>query len=75
MHQRAMKAGQIVALIFAILLLLPGGCFLFFGIALSDQYADDARAAVKLLLVAGAIFSLAGFLFWLAFRRRTRSNP
>jgi hypothetical protein len=27
-----MSGGQIVALIFAILLLLPGGCFLLFGI-------------------------------------------
>jgi membrane protein implicated in regulation of membrane protease activity len=67
-----MKAGQIVALIFAILLLLPGGCFLVFGIGLSDQYADDREAALKLLLVAGAILSLAGLLFWFAFRRRTK---
>jgi hypothetical protein len=65
-----MTGGQIAALIFAILLLLPGGCFLVFGIGLSDQYADDREAAVKLLLVAGAILALAGLLFWLAFRRR-----
>lgn len=71
-----MKPGQIVALIFAIILLLPGGCFLFVGLALSDHYADDAKAAVKLLLLAGAILSLAGFLFWLAFRRRRgRGDP
>jgi hypothetical protein len=65
-----MSGGQVAALIFAILLLLPGGCYLFVGIALSDQYADDREAAVKFLLVAAAILSLAGFLFWLAFRRR-----
>jgi hypothetical protein len=65
-----MTAGQIAALIFAILLLLPGGCFLVFGIGLSDQYADDKGAAIKLLLVAAAILSLAGLLFWVAFRRR-----
>ena len=74
-----MSGGQIAALVFAILLLLPGGCFLFFGIGLSDQYADDREAAVKLLLVAAAILSLAGLLFWLAFRRRappqTPENP
>jgi Ca2+/H+ antiporter len=65
-----MKGGQIVALIIAILLLIPGGCFLLFGIGLSDQYADDREAAVKLLLVAVAILSVAGLLFWIAFRRR-----
>ena len=73
---RLMKPGQIIALIFAIILLLPGGCFLFFGLALSDRYADDEKAAVKLLLFAAAILSLAGFLFWLAFRRRRgRGDP
>jgi len=69
-----MTGGQIVALILAIFLLLPGGCFLAFGIGLSDQYADDREAAIKLLLVAAAILSLAGLLFWLAFRRRKRDN-
>lgn len=70
-----MKAGQIAALFFAILLLLPGGCFLIFGIALSDKYADDREVAVKFLLVAAGILALAGLLFWVAFRRRNRSNP
>ena len=71
-----MKAGQIVALVVAILLLLPGGCFLFLGVALSDRYAEDRVAAVKFLLVAAAILALAGLLFWLAFRRRrNRSEP
>jgi hypothetical protein len=70
-----LKAGQIVALVLAILLLLPGGCFLVFGIVLSDQYADDREAAVKLLLIAIAILSLAGLLFWFAFRRRKSANP
>jgi hypothetical protein len=65
-----MTGGQVVALIFAVLLLLPGGCFLLFGIGLSDQYADDREAAVELLLIAAAILSLAGLLFWVAFRRR-----
>jgi hypothetical protein len=70
-----MKAGQIIALILAILLLLPGGCFLIFGIGLSDQYADDREVAVKFLLVAAAILTLAGLLFWVAFRRRNRGSP
>jgi membrane protein implicated in regulation of membrane protease activity len=71
-----MTGGQIAALIFAILLLLPGGCFVFFGFVLSDQYADDREAAVKLFLVAAAILALAGLLFWVAFRRRpNRRDP
>jgi hypothetical protein len=65
-----MSGGQIVALLCAILLLLPGGCFLVFGIGLSDQYADDREAAVELLLVAAAILALAGLLFWIAFSSR-----
>lgn len=65
-----MTGSQIIALIVAILLLIPGGCFLLFGIGLSSQYADDREAAVELLLIAGAILSVAGLLFWVAFRRR-----
>ncbi|HXP02797.1 MAG TPA: hypothetical protein VN808_01670 [Stellaceae bacterium] len=64
-----MSGGQIAALIFAIILLLPGGCFLLFGIgfATDRQYYD---AAFLLLPIAAAILALAGFLFWIAFRRR-----
>ena len=32
-----MSGGQVAALIFAIVLLLPGGCFLLFGIGLSTE--------------------------------------
>jgi hypothetical protein len=62
------SGGQIVALIFAILLLLPGGCFLFFGIVLAPGTA--VANPFLLLLPAGAILSVAGLLFWLAFRRQ-----
>ena len=64
-----MSGGQIAALIFALLLLLPGGCFLLFGIgfATDRQYSD---VSLVMLPVAVAILSLAGFLLWLAFRRR-----
>jgi len=71
-----MSGGQTLALIFAILLLLPGGCFLLFGI-------DDANKSRRYTCVSGcgmpdylvmlpiavAILSVAGFLFWVAFRR------
>jgi membrane protein implicated in regulation of membrane protease activity len=68
-----MTGGQIVALIFAIILLLPGGCFLLFGIgfATDPKYYD---ASFVLLPIAAAILSLVGFLFWIAFRRR-RQGP
>jgi len=66
-----MTGGQVAALIFAILLLLPGGCFLIFGIGFAtDEQAAFANAAPGLLLIAAAILALAGLLFWLAFRRR-----
>jgi len=63
------SGGQIAALIFAILLLLPGGCFLIFGIgfATDRQFSD---VAYVMLPVAAAILALAGFLFWVAIRRR-----
>jgi membrane protein implicated in regulation of membrane protease activity len=65
--------GQVAALIFALLLLLPGGCFLVFGVgfALDRQLYD---VSFLMLPVAAAILSLAGFLFWVAFRRR-RPKP
>jgi membrane protein implicated in regulation of membrane protease activity len=67
------SGGQIAALIFAILLLLPGGCFLFFGIILTPGTAV-ADPVLLLLPIAAAILALAGLLFWVAFRRR-RPGP
>ena len=66
-----MTGGQIAALIFALLLLLPGGCFLVFGIGFAtDSNPQFSDAAPLLLGVAAAILALTGLLFWLAFRRR-----
>ncbi|MGC2412502.1 MAG: hypothetical protein WA459_07390 [Stellaceae bacterium] len=66
-----MTGGQTAALVFALLLLLPGGCFLVMGIGFAG---DDDRmfreAALVMLPVAAGILVLAGFLFWVAFRRR-----
>ncbi len=76
-----MSGGQIVALIFAILLLLPGGCFLLFGIDEADksrQYTCVSGCGMPdylvMLPVAVAILSVAGLLFWVAFRRRPGRN-
>ncbi|MFZ2004473.1 MAG: hypothetical protein WB697_10550 [Stellaceae bacterium] len=72
-----MTGGQVAALIFAILLLLPGGCFLILGIAVATdrQFYDAAFVALP---IAAAILGLSFFLFWLAFRRRRppgQGNP
>jgi len=67
---RRMSGGQIAALIFAILLLLPGGCFLVFGINFPTNLSTGKGfPSPLLLLIAAAILALAGWLFWLAFRR------
>ena len=54
-----MSGGQIAALICAIILLFPGGCFLFSGVAVFPP----------LLLIAFIILGLAAWLFSFAFRR------
>jgi membrane protein implicated in regulation of membrane protease activity len=64
-----MTGGQIAALIFAILLLLPGGCFLVCGISLLND-PQVSGASVLVLLVGIAILSVMGLLFWVAFRQR-----
>jgi hypothetical protein len=70
-----MTGGQIAALIFAILLLLPGGCFVFFGFVflhgfnLEHPHSDSFYPS--LLLIGLGILAAAALLFWVAFRRRT----
>jgi hypothetical protein len=69
-----MSGGQIAALVIAILLLLPGGCFVFFGFVflhgfnLEPPYSDAFYPS--LLLIGLGILTVAGLLFWVAFRRR-----
>jgi hypothetical protein len=70
-----MTGSQIVALIFAILLLLPGGCFLWVGINEAERYGSRQYTEwfdnyLVMLPIAVAILALAGLLFWAAFRRR-----
>lgn len=64
----SMTGGRIVALIFAVLLLLPGGCILVL-LAGSPIHATSEDYQVLLPIVA-ASFSVAALLFWVAFRRR-----
>jgi hypothetical protein len=63
-----MTAGRIVALIFAILLLLPGGCILAL---LADAPVPATREDYQVILpILAAILSGAALLFWVAFRPR-----
>jgi hypothetical protein len=63
--------GQIAALVVAIILLLPGGCFLLLGVVFLGEHDRIARDAAPLaLIVAAPLLAIAGLLFWLAFRRR-----
>lgn len=54
-----MSGGQIAALIGAIVLLLPGGCFLFFGVTVLPPLA----------LVGLIILGFVVWLFAIAFRK------
>ena len=60
-----MTGGQIAALICAVLLLLPGGCFLFVAVS---GYPFPVMLIIA--TIAAVFLSLAGLLFWVAFRRR-----
>jgi hypothetical protein len=62
-----MTGGQIAALIFALVLLLPGGCFAVFGFGF---LAGNDSFGGLLLLVGIVILSVVGVLFRFAFRRR-----
>lgn len=68
-----MRGGQIVALIFAILLLLPGACFLWVGI--HGPFRGDTSPSPPLLTVAAILLVLVGLLFWVAFRRQPPGDP
>jgi membrane protein implicated in regulation of membrane protease activity len=64
-----MTVGRIAALLLAIVLLLPGGCFLYVGIGLMGD--SHMRVASEQMLIVGiVILALIGFLFWVAFRKR-----
>jgi hypothetical protein len=70
------SGGQIAALLFAILLLLPGGCFVLIGIdslngrggLLSEHTRSNPDPS--LLLIGLGILAVAALLFWVAFQRR-----
>jgi membrane protein implicated in regulation of membrane protease activity len=64
-----MTGGQFASMIFGLILLLPGGCFLFVGwTMLTDTF--QAGAGPPLLIIAFLILGVAALCFWIAFRRR-----
>jgi hypothetical protein len=68
-----MTGGKIAALIFAILLMLPGGGLLFLGIHMQSAVDPIGRDYGWMFLATGAaILLVAGLLFWGAFRRRPK---
>ena len=62
-----MTGGQIAALIFAILLLLPGGCFVFLGFTMMSESTDFGA---MLVVIGLAFLGVMSLFFWLAFRKR-----
>jgi len=61
-----MTGGQVAALMFAILLLLPGGCFFILGVGLLSESDSDGSTA---LLIGIGLLAVMGLLFWIAFRK------
>jgi len=64
-----MSGGQIASLVFAVILLIPGGCFLIFGVSITNG-PEATAAGPPLVLIGLAILSVAGLLAWFAFRKR-----
>ena len=68
-----MTGGQVFALICAILLLLPGGCFLLTGIAVATDRQFGSLAFIA-LPIAAVILGLSALLFRVALRRRRKPD-
>lgn len=64
-----MSGGQIAALVFAVILLIPGGCFFLYGVSL---WGDPGGYGLgpPMLIIGLVIFSIVGLLGWVAFRKR-----
>ncbi len=70
-----MSGGQIASLIFGLILLLPGGCFLFFGGGMLFDGGEYSSVGPPLLLIAFLILGVATLCLWIAFRRRNPPSP
>jgi membrane protein implicated in regulation of membrane protease activity len=68
-----MTGGQVLALLCAIVLLVPGGCFLIVGIgSLAEGSSGSGVAALQ---IGVPIVAVVVLLFWVALRRRPPSPP
>jgi hypothetical protein len=63
-----MSGGQIAALIFGVILLIPGGCFTVFGIGMMGD-PQSYNLGPPLLIIGLIILSFVGFLGWVAFHK------
>jgi hypothetical protein len=63
-----MTGGQVLALLCAIVLLIPGGCFLIVGIA--SLAGGSSGSGVAALQIAVPLVAVVVLLFWFAFSRR-----
>jgi hypothetical protein len=74
-----MSDRQIAALLLAGLLLLPGGCNVFFGIIFLHGFNPEGHQSNQFdpsqLLIGFGILAVAALLFWVAFRRRPPLTP
>ena len=68
-----MTGGQVLALLCAIVLLVPGGCFLIVGIASLAE--GSSGSGVAALQIGVPIVAVVVLLFWVALRRRPPSPP
>jgi membrane protein implicated in regulation of membrane protease activity len=69
-----MSGGQIAALVFGVLLLIPGGCFTVFGIGLLND-RGSYQLGPPLLTIGVVILAVVGLLGWVAFRKRKPPAP
>jgi membrane protein implicated in regulation of membrane protease activity len=66
-----MSGGQIAALVFAVILLIPGGCFTVFGIGMLGDPGSYGLGP-PFLIIGLVILAFVAFLGWVAFHKR---NP
>jgi len=69
-----MSGGQIVALAFGVILLIPGGCFTVFGLGMMGD-PGAYGAGPPMLIVGLVILAFVAFLGWVAFHKRRPPAP
>jgi len=69
-----MSGGQITALVFAVILLIPGGCFTVFGIGMLGD-SQSYNLGPPLLIIGLLILAFVAFLGWVAFHKGKPPQP